>query len=143
MADSHAERSFWYDIAWPLLAGLVAGVGVLSCAASLGWLATAAVFALTWLAIAPTAWSVLTECGRPGGPALVGFAPACALAVTATVGLTSFGLASIPVMVLVPLTSPLFRRGRAGATEDRSERDEVRRQFDEIVYYGFTDDGSP
>ncbi len=136
MRSNDGTRNLWYDVGWPVLAGTVAACGVVASYETIGLLATVAAFTLMELTVAPTAWSVLTDLGRPGRPAFVELAPVCALATVVALGLVGWmGVWSIPVLVLVLVTSPLLdRRRRAGlAARYGSERAETRRRFEEIV----------
>jgi hypothetical protein len=136
MRSDDGTRNLWYDVGWPVLAGTVAACGVVASYVTLGLLATVAAFVLMELTMAPTAWSILTDMGRPGRPAVLELAPVCALATVVALGLVgSMGVWSIPVFGLVLATSPLLNRRRCGglATRYGSERAETRRRFDEIV----------
>ena len=138
--------SLWYDVGWPVLAGTVAAVGVVAAYAAIGVLGTVAAVQLKELTLAPTAWSILTDMGRPGRPAVIELAPVCALATVVAIGLVGWmSVWSVPVALLVVLTSPLLdrRRRRELASRYGSRSAETRRRFDEIVAHGFTtpDDG--
>ncbi len=131
----------WYDVGWPVLAGLVAAVGVVAAYRSLGPLAVVAAFALVELTVAPTAWSIVTELGKPGLPAFLEVGPACAVAVVVLMGLVSaLGAWSLALVALVALTSPLMqRRGRERMVgRYGSDRGATLRAFDEIVTHGWT-----
>lgn len=139
MTSQPRPRSVWYDVGWPVLAGLTAAAGLVAAYVDLGLLATVVAFMLIELTVAPTAWSIMTEMGRPGRPAVLELAPACALATVATLGLVNATrLWSLPVLLLVLLTSPILR-GRDWSL-GVAEHDETRRAFDEIVAHGFADD---
>jgi hypothetical protein len=130
----------WYDVCWPVLAGLVSAVGLIAAYRTLGLLAVVAAFALVELTVAPTAWSITTEMGKPGGPAIFEIAPVCALAAVVLMGLVgAFGGWALLLVGLVAFTSPLVaRRGRARLrARYGSEREETDRAFDEIVAYGW------
>ena len=144
MRSTDRPRSPWYDVGWPVLAGTVTAVGVVSAYVEIGLLGTVAAFLLMELTVAPTAWSILTDLGRPGRPAVVELAPVCALATVVTLGLVGWMSAwSVPVLLLVVLTSPLLDRRRRRGLAERygSRRAETRRQFDEIVAHGFAAPG--
>lgn len=144
MRSKDRTRSLWYDVSWPVLAGTVTAVGVVSAYVQIGPLGTVAAFLLMELTVAPTAWSILTDMGRPGGPAVFELAPVCALATVVTVGLVGWmGVWSVPVLLVVVLSSPLLdRRRRQGlAARYGSRRAETRRKFDEIVAHGFAAPG--
>ncbi len=136
MRRDEATRNLWYDLGWPVLAGTVTACGVVASYVTIGLPATVAAFVLMELTVAPTAWSVLTDIGRPGRPAVTELAPVCALATVVALGLVGWmGVWSIPVFALVLATSPLIdRRRRSGlAARYGSERAETRRRFEEIV----------
>jgi hypothetical protein len=136
MRGDEGTRNLWYDAGWPVLAGTVAACGVVASYVTLGLLATVAAFVLMELTVAPTAWSILTDIGRPGRPAVLELAPGCALATVVALGLVgSIGVWSIPVFGLVLATSPLLNRRRRSGLAARygSRRAETRRRFDEIV----------
>jgi hypothetical protein len=140
---NRGRRSTWYDVGWPLLAGLVAAVGVLLAFRGIGLVGTVVAFALMELTVAPTAWSLMTEAGRSGRPAIFELAPACALATVITLGLVDgMGVWAVPLLVLVAATSPLARQERRRSWVRRygSDRAEMRREFDEIVAHGFGSD---
>jgi hypothetical protein len=137
---TRSRRSIWYDVGWPLLAGLVAAAGVLLAYLGIGLAGTVVAFALMELTVAPTAWSLMTEAGRSGRPAIFELAPTCALATVVTLGLVDgIGAWAVPVLVLVAATSPLLQgqRRRAWVRRYGSDRAEMRRQFDEIVAHSF------
>jgi hypothetical protein len=137
---NRTRRSIWYDVGWPLLAGLVAAAGVLLAYRGIGLVGTVVAFALMELTVAPTAWSLMTEAGRSGRPAIFELAPACALATVVTLGLVDrIGVWALPLLVLVAATSPLAQQQRRRAWVRRygSDRAEMRREFDEIVAHGY------
>jgi len=129
----------WYDVGWPVLAGLVAAVGVIAAYRTLGLLAVVAAFALMELTIAPTAWSIVTEMGRPGAPAIFQVGPACALGTVVVIGLIgSWGAWGLPVIGLVAFTSPwVRRRAPQETTPTDTERAETRRAFDDIMAHSW------
>ena len=142
-------RFSWYDVGWPVLAGVVAAVGVVAAYRILGLFAVVAAFVLVELTVAPTAWSIVTELGKPGRPAIVEVGPACALAVVVLMGLVgTLGGWSLALVAPVVLTSPIMqRRGRERIVRRYgSDRAETRRAFDEIVAHSWTaphpEDGS-
>jgi hypothetical protein len=140
---NRTERSIWYDVGWPLLAGLVAAAGVLLAYLGIGLVGTVVAFTLMELTVAPTAWSLMTEAGRSGRPAIFELAPACALATVVTLGLVDgMGVWAVPLLALVAGTSPLLQeqRRRAWVRRYGSDRGEVRREFDEIVAYSYGND---
>lgn len=144
MRSNGRTRNLWYDVGWPVLAGTVTAIGVVAAYMGIGLLGTVAAFLLMELTVAPTAWSVLTDMGRPGRTAVVELAPACALATVVLLGLVgSMGVWALPVLLLVAVTSPLLesrRRGRLAARYG-SRRAATNRRFEEIVAHGFTAPG--
>ena len=135
------SRHLWFDAGWPVFAGLVAATGVIAAYLSLGLLAIVVAFVLVEMTIAPTAWSIITELGKSGRPAILEIAPAFALVTVVLMGLVStIGGWSVPVVAVVALTSPLMsRRGRDRLRERYgSDRAHTRRAFDEIVSHGWT-----
>jgi hypothetical protein len=139
------KRSVWYDVAWPVLAGAVAAAGVILAYLAIGLVGTVVAFGLMELTVAPTAWSLMTEAGRSGRPAIFELAPACALATVVALGLVGgIGVWAIPVLALVLVTSPLAQeqRRRAWVRRYGSDRAEMRREFDDIVAHGFGSDRS-
>lgn len=135
------RTSLWYDVGWPILAGLVAAVGVVAAYRDLGLFAVVTAFVLIELTVAPTVWSIVTEMGRPGRPAILEVGPASALAVVALMGLVGIvGIWSLALVALVALTSPLMsRRGRQRVLRRYgSDRAETRRVFDDIVAHSWT-----
>jgi hypothetical protein len=140
MRSNDHTRSLWYDVAWPILAGTVTACGVVAAYVEIGLLATVAAFLLMELTVAPSAWSILTDMGRPGRAAVVELAPVCALATVVTLGLVGWMSAwSVPVLLLVLVTSPVLDRRRRGRLAARygSRGAETRRLFDAIVAHEF------
>jgi hypothetical protein len=140
---TNRERSIWYDVGWPLLAGLVAAAGVLLAYFGIGLVGTVVAFALMELTVAPTAWSLMTEAGRSGRPAIFELAPACALAAVVTLGLVDgMGVWAFPLLASVAVTSPLLQeqQRRSWARGHGSDLAEMRHEFDEIVTHGFGSD---
>ncbi len=144
MRSNGRTRHLWYDVGWPFLTGTVTAVGVVAAYMGIGLLGTVAAFLLMELTVAPTAWSILTDMGRPGRPAVVELAPVCALATVVTIGLVGWlDVWSLPVLLLVVATSPLLqgrRRDRLAARYG-SPRAETRRRFDEIVTHSYAHEG--
>ena len=140
MRSSGRTWNLWYDVGWPVLAGTVAACGVVAAYMGIGLLGTVAAFLLMELTVAPTAWSILTDMGRPGRAAVVELAPMCALATVVTLGLVGWmDLWSVPVLLSVVVTSPLLEGRRRGRLTARygSESADTRRRFEEIVAHGF------
>jgi hypothetical protein len=140
MRSNDDTGNLWYDVGWPVLAGTVAACGVVAAYVEIGLLGTVAAFLLMELTVAPTTWSILTDLGRPGRPAVMELAPVCALATVVALGLVSWmGVWSIPVFLIVLGTSPVLDRRRRSMLAARygSRRAETRRQFEEIVAHAF------
>jgi hypothetical protein len=140
---NRTERNVWYDVGWPLLAGVVSAVGVILSYVEIGLAGTVVAFVLMELTVAPTAWSLMTEAGRFGRPAIFELAPAFALATVVTLGLVNgMGVWGLPVLLLVLVTSPFLqqRRRRTLISRYGSDRAEMRREFDEIVAQSFGND---
>lgn len=146
MRSNGRTGHLWYDVGWPVLAGSVSAAGVVAAYMGIGLLGTVAAFLLMGLTVAPTAWSILTDMGRPGRPAVVELAPVCALATVVTIGLVGWLHEwSLPVLLLVVATSPLLQRRRRDRLASRygSRRAETRRRFEEIVSHGFAASEDP
>jgi hypothetical protein len=140
---NRTDRSVWYDVGWPLLAGLVSAVGVILSYVEIGLAGTVVAFVLMELTVAPTAWSLMTEAGRSGRPAIFELAPAFALGTVVTLGLVNgMGVWGLPVLLLVLVTSPLLQQRRRRTLIGRygSDRAEMRREFDDIVAHSFGND---
>jgi hypothetical protein len=140
---NRTERNVWYDVGWPLLAGVVSAVGVILSYVEIGLAGTVVAFVLMELTVAPTAWSLMTEAGRSGRPAIFELAPAFAPATVVTLGLVNgMGVWGLPVLLLVLVTSPFLqqRRRRTLISRYGSDRAEMRREFDEIVAQSFGND---
>jgi hypothetical protein len=140
---NRTDRSVWYDVGWPLLAGLVSAVGVILSYVEIGLAGTVVAFVLMELTVAPTAWSLMTEAGRSGRPAIFELAPAFALGTVVTLGLVNgMGVWGLPVLLLVLVTSPLLQQRRRRTLIGRygSDRAEMRRGFDDIVSHSFGND---
>jgi hypothetical protein len=140
---NRTDRSVWYDVGWPLLAGLVSAVGVILSYVEIGLAGTVVAFVLMELTVAPTAWSLMTEAGRSGRPAIFELAPAFALGTVVTLGLVNgMGVWGLPVLLLMLVTSPLLQQRRRRTLIGRygSDRAEMRREFDDIVAHSFGND---
>jgi hypothetical protein len=127
-------------VGWALVAGLAGAAGLLLAYLDIGLLGTVVAFALMEVTVAPVAWSLMTEEGRPGRAAIFELAPACALATVVTLGLVSgLGIWALPVVALVVGTCPLLlaRNRRAWLRRYGSDRSEMRCEFDEIVALSF------
>jgi hypothetical protein len=132
-------RSRWYDGAWPVLAGLAAGAGLVSTYLWTGLLVSAIALTVLELTIAPIAWCVLTELGHSATRVALRVAPTIAVAILAMTGLgEAIGTWAFLVGGTVLATSPLLRGWtrlgvRRTLAEHVSPRTETRRRFDEIV----------
>jgi hypothetical protein len=143
MVRKPARCSSWYDVGWALVAGLVGAAGLLLAYLGMGLLGTVVAFALMELTVAPIAWSLMTEAGRSGRPAILELAPMSALATVVTLGLVDgLGFWAFGVLALVVATCPLLREGRRRALLHRygSDRSEMRSEFEAIVALSFGTD---
>ena len=70
MVRKPARPSPWYDVGWALAAGLAGAAGLLLAYLDIGLLGTVVAFALMEVTVAPVAWRLITEEGRPGRPAI-------------------------------------------------------------------------
>jgi hypothetical protein len=140
---SRARTHLWYDVAWPVLAGLVGGAGLLAAYHWTGparFLITLAVLELT---VAPVAWSLLTELGFGVRRIALRVAPLTAVALVGVIGLAgAIGAWTYLVCALTLATSPLLRGwsrlGPRGLVVGWSTPDvRIRREFDDIVAHGF------
>lgn len=132
----------WYDVAWPVVAGLAAGAGLLAAYRWMGLWPFALALAVLEVAFAPLAWSLLTDLGHDLRRVVLRIAPITAVAALAVVGLTD-AIAQWTFVVggFVLVTSPLLRgctrRGFPTTLATRmSPRIDTRRRFDEIVAHG-------
>jgi hypothetical protein len=133
----------WYDVAWPAVAGLAAGVGLLAAYRWMGLGPFLVALAVLEIAFAPLAWSLLIELGHDLRRVVLRIAPISAVAALAVVGLAD-AIAQWTFVVggFVVVTSPLLRgctrRGfRSTLATRMSPRIDTRRRFDEIVAHGF------
>lgn len=147
----HRERSHpWYDVAWPALAGITTGAGLIAAYRWTGPLLFVLALACLELTLAPVVWSVLTELGYAGRRVVVRIAPICALAALGVVGLADVvGGWTYLVIAVVLLTSPLLRGWSDGVAGIRARwatpRTRTRREFERIVAdsYGTPDEQLP
>jgi hypothetical protein len=136
---NRARRHPWYDVGWPLLAGLAAGLGLVAAYRWTGPVIFVVALAVLELTIAPIVWSLLTELGHSVRGVVVRISPTAALGALAVLGLADVvGAWTFAIGGLVLVTSPLvsgWTRGGFGArlTERVSPRTGTRRRFDEIV----------
>jgi hypothetical protein len=146
MRTSTRHGHTWEDGGWPLLAGLVSGSGIVASVTTLGPLATAGLFAAVAFVAAPSTWSILTESGQGELRQVARITLGIALVVLAAAGWISVadGWGVIP-LVVVAATSPtvlrwtiLRSRHTTEETRTRQEVDDLRREFDEIIRYGFS-----
>jgi type III secretory pathway component EscV len=146
MTARRTSRHPWFDLGWPVLAGSVAGVGVVSAYAELGAVTVVGAFFGTALVVGPSLWSVFSEIGERGlrTPARVSVLSALALVVTMGL-IAGFQAWALAILGLVLVTSPLVQRARLGARGSQSPVEETRRAFDEIIAHNFStatgDDG--
>lgn len=120
------------------MTGVTAGVGLLAAYRWTGPLMFVVALAVLELAIAPVAWSVLTELGRSAGGVVTRVSPPAALGALALIGLTdAMGgwafLVAAGALVTSPLVGGWTRGGLRPALERMSPRTETRRRFDDIV----------
>jgi hypothetical protein len=133
----------WYDVAWPVLAGLVAGVGLVATYRWTGPVTFLVALAVLELTVAPVAWSLLTELGFGVRRVALRVAPMTAVGLMAVIGLAeTIGAWTCLVVALVVAASPLLRgfshagvRGLAAGWAGPQAR--TRREFEEIVAHGF------
>ncbi len=148
---SRARTHLWYDVAWPVLAGLVAGAGLLAAYRWTGPTRFLVLLAVLELTVAPVAWSLLTELGFGVRRIALRVAPLTAVALVAVIGLAGMiGGWTYLAGVLTVVTSPLLRgwrrAGPRGLVVGWASTDvRTRREFDDIVAHGFAtpDDERP
>jgi hypothetical protein len=136
-------------VAWPAVAGIAAGGGLLAAYVTVGPLPFAIALAVLELTIAPLAWTVMVELGHdPRG--VVRTAPLVALGAVAMIGFAeTLHSWCFVASGLVLVTSPVMRgwhggHGGSSLVERVAPRADVRRRFDEIVAgFGTTDDDFP
>jgi hypothetical protein len=140
---SRPSIHLWYDLCWPVAAGLVTGLGLVAAYLWAGPPMFLVALAVLELTVAPVTWSVLTELGFDVRSVALRVAPAVSVAALAVVGLAGLtGPWTFPVVAAVLATSPAARgwtRGdlRRRVSERVSPRTQTRRRFDEIVAHGF------
>jgi hypothetical protein len=146
-----ARTHLWYDVAWPVTAGAIAGAGLLTAYRWTGPLIFGIALVVLVATFAPIAWTVMTELGHDTRGVVLRGAPAVAVGVLAMMGLAeALGIWCFAIGVFVLATSPLVRGWTRGELRESvvvrvSPRTETRRRFDEIVA-GFgpqDDDPSP
>jgi len=142
--SSHPARTLWYDSAWPVLAGVVTAVGLVSAYLWMGLAVTAIALALLELTFAPVMWSVLTDLGMPAWDVIVRISPMWSVGSLALVGLlNAFDAWSLVVAGLLLVTSPLVEGWSKVGTRGLlvryglSSTSETDRRFQEIVAHGF------
>lgn len=139
---SRARSHLWYDGAWPVLAGLVAGAGLVAAYRWTGPTRFLVVLAVLGLTVAPVGWGLLTELGF-GHRVALRVAPLTAVPLVAVIGLAgAIGAWTYLVVALAVATSPLLRgwsrlgpRGLVVGWSAPAAR--TRRAFDDIVAHGF------
>lgn len=133
----------WYDVAWPAVAGLAVGAGLLAASLLMGAWPLLVALAVLEIALAPLAWSLLADLGHDLRGVVLRIAPAAAVATLAVIGLAdAIGPWTFAVGGFVLATSPLLRgwsqRGFRNVLAGRmSPRMDTRHRFDEIVAHGF------
>jgi hypothetical protein len=137
-------------VAWPALAGVAIGAGLLTSYRGTGPLIFGIALVVLEATVAPLAWAVMTELGHDTRGVFLRGAPAVAVGVLAMLGLAeAFGGWCFAIGAFVMVTSPFMRGWTRGAWRDSlvvrmSPRTETRRRFDEIVAgFGPVDDDSP
>ena len=128
-------RHLWFDLGWPVLAGLVAAVGLASAYLSLGPATVLVVFAMAAGTVAIVAISVLGDSGSPTVGAVLRPSLAAAVTLVVTMGLlVILGAAALLLVAAVLVSSAEAQsRLRRRLPAHPTERDETRRRFDEIV----------
>ena len=140
----NTRPSFWYDIGWPVLAGLVTAAGLLGAYVWMGPPTTLIALVLLELTFAPVMWSILSDAGYSSRDVILRLSPAWSVGSLAFIGLVdAFDAWSLLIATLVLVTSPPFagwarlgNRKLRGAREGMT-RNETQRRFDEIVAHGF------
>lgn len=147
---NRARRHPWYDVAWPHLAGIVAGLGLVAAYRWTGPVMFVVALAVLELTIAPVVWSLLTELGHTVRGVVLRISPATAVGALAVLGLAdAIGAWTFLIGALVLVTSPLLsgwtRRGFGATLAERvSPRTGTRRRFGEIVAgFGSPDEDLP
>jgi hypothetical protein len=137
-------------VAWPAIAGVAAGIGLLATYRWTGPLIFAIAMLVLVVTVAPLAWTVMTELGHDTRGVVLRGAPTVAVGALAMMGLAeAFGGWCFVIAGLVLVTSPLLRGWSRGALRDSlvvrvSPRTQTRRRFDEIVAgFGPVEDDSP
>jgi hypothetical protein len=140
---SRARTHLWFDVAWPVLAGLVAGAGLLAAYHWTGPTRFLVMLAVLEVTVAPVAWSLLSELGFGVRRIALRVAPLTAVALVAVIGLAgAIGAWTYLVGTCAVATSPLLRGwsrvGLRGLVIGWSSTDvRTRREFDDIVAHGF------
>ena len=135
MRESGPHRHPWYDVGWPVSAGVVAAIGVVAASRTLGPVPVVVTYLALDLILVSAAWPVAAELGRPAQGALLEGASGCTLAVVAALGLVAVvGAWALPVLIAAAATSPWLQPARvARRVRAESEVVRTRRAFDEIV----------
>jgi hypothetical protein len=81
------RRNLWYDGGWPVLAGLVTAVGLVSAYVWMGLVTTVIALVLLELTFAPVLWSILTDIGYRTEDVILRISPLWAVGSLAFVGL--------------------------------------------------------
>jgi hypothetical protein len=140
MTRARRHRHLWYDVGWPILAGLVIATGVAAACRGRGPGIVLASFLVTDLALMPLAWVLATATERPARRAVLVVTPAVTLGLVVGVGLVgawqAWGL--VPLAVVVA-TSPMLagRQQWSQQVHEAVRTVETRRAFDDIVRHSF------
>jgi hypothetical protein len=134
----------WYDGAWPVLAGLVAGAGLVAAYRWTGPVTFLVALAVLELTVAPVAWSLLIEAGYSVRRVVLRVAPMTAVALLAVIGLAeSIGGWTYLVVAFLLASSPLLRGWSSGGVRGvvagwATPHVRTRREFDEIVAHSLS-----
>ena len=145
----------WYDVAWPVVAGVTVGAGLVAAYRWTGPFAFVIGVLVLELALVPVAWALLDDLGYDARHAVPRIAPWCAAGLLSVVGLAeAIGGWTYLALALILLTSPLVRgwsdggvRGIAAHWATPGAR--ARAEFDGIVTLSYgadaqrTDDELP
>jgi hypothetical protein len=145
----------WYDVAWPVVAGVTVGAGLVAAYRWTGPFAFVIGVLVLELALFPVAWALHDELGYDARHAVPRIAPWGAAGLLSVVGLAeATGGWAFLALGLILLSSPLVRgwsdggvRGIAAHWAAPGAR--TRAEFDEIVALSYgadarrTDDGLP
>jgi hypothetical protein len=136
MTSARHRRHLWYDVGWPIFAGLVTAIGVVAACFGRGPGIVLASFVVTDLALMPLAWVLATAAERPARRAVLVVTPIVTLGLVVAVGLVGLWQAwGLVPLALAVVTSPVMpgRRRWTDQVQDVVRTAETRRAFDEIV----------